>query len=331
MIDDRLTDALKWSIALLKQTKQTEPTEINAEIVVQTPWSSVVKINTENELFYLKTTPALIALEASIIQLLHDKFRASVPKIVAHNSELHCFLMKDAGISLRSVLKKKFDVNLLCKSIDKFTSLQITVVNHIDDFIDIGVPDWCLNKMPDLYKKMISQKDLLIADGLSKLEVNELEKLNSKIIVLCKKLSDYAIKQTIVQPDFSDNNILIDNSLQNITIIDLGEISISHPFFSLVNCLYQLKKHYALTEHDNDYLKIKHAYLKNYMKFESTKNLADALKIAHILWFVYRALAYDRLMHACDSTQLSSFQCGKLSEMLKELIAICNAYRPLAL
>ena len=62
----------------------------------------------------------------------------------------------------------------------------------------------------------------------------------------------------------------------------------------------------------------------NYMPFESEKNLADALEITHILWFVYRVLAQDRLMQACGREQLMSFQHGKLSEMLKELIALCK-------
>ena len=92
---------------------------------------------------------------------------------------------------------------------------------------------------------MLSQKDILIADGLSEIEISELEALLPKVSNLCKKLSDYSIKQTIVQPDFNDNNTLIDDISQDITIIDLGEIVISHPFFSLLNCLQQIKKHHA--------------------------------------------------------------------------------------
>jgi hypothetical protein len=134
------------------------------------------------------------------------------------------------------------------------------------------------------------------------------------------------IKQTIVQPDFNDNNTLIDDQSKAITIIDLGEISISHPFFSLLNCLHVIKKHHALTNEDAAYLKAKDACLKNYMQFESEKNMADALKIAHVLWFVYGLLAHDRLMQACGREQLMSFQHGKLSEMLKELIAVCKSY-----
>lgn len=320
MANDKLNDALEWAMTALQQT------EINTEIVVQTPWSSVVRINIGDELFYLKTTPALIALESKIIQLLHEQFRAPVPTVIAHNAELHCFLMKDCGTSLRSILKKKFDTDLLCKAIEQFTALQITVADHVDDFIDIGVPDWRLNKLPDLYKEAISQKDLLMADGLSELEVNELEELLPKINYLCQKLSSYAIKQTIVQPDFNDNNTLIDDNSQAITIIDLGEISISHPFFSLLNCLHVIKKHHALTSEDDACLKAKDACLKNYMQFESEKNVADALEIAHVLSFVYGLLAGIRLMQACGREQLMSFQHGKLSESLKEFIAVCKSY-----
>jgi hypothetical protein len=68
--------------------------------------SGVIRINTGDEFFYLKTTPALIALESDIVKILHDQFRAPVPTIIAHNAELHCFLMKDAGTSLRSILLK---------------------------------------------------------------------------------------------------------------------------------------------------------------------------------------------------------------------------------
>lgn len=310
------TKAIEWAMNVLKKTK------INTKIIVQTPWSSVFKINTGNEIFYLKNTPELIALEADIINFLHDNFFAPVPTVIAHNSELHCFLMKDAGTSLRSILKKKFDADLICKAIEQFTSLQITVADSVDDFIAIGVPDWRLNKMPDLYKQTILQKDLLMADGLSELEVNELEKLAPKITDLCERLSDYAIKQTIVQPDFNDNNTLIDDKSNAITIIDLGEISISHPFFSLLNFLHVIKKHHNLTNEDAIYLKIKNACLKNYTQLESEKNVADILKIANVLWFVYGLLAQDRLMQACGKKQLMSFQHGKLSEMLKELIAI---------
>ncbi len=160
----------------------------------------------------------------------------------------------------------------------------------------------------------------LMADGLSEIEINELEMLPPKISNLCKKLSGYSIKQTIVQPDFHDNNLLINDKTKTISFIDLGEIVISHPFFSLLNCLQQVKKHHALSDGDDAYLQLIDACFKNYMNVESKKHLLDAFEAAKIVWIVYGALATDRLMNACGGTKVMSFQPGKLRDSLKELM-----------
>lgn len=294
------------------------------ENVQNTPWSYVVRFVTSDGYIYLKHTPKLLALEAIITQILHDQFRASVPEIIAHNVELDCFLMKDAGKPLRAILKKQFDVTLLCKAIDQFTSIQSAVADHVNIFLDRGVPDWRLDKLPDLYKQLLSQKDILRADGLTEREMSTLETLLPKVTNLCEKLSDYSIKQTIVQCDFHDNNILIDDISQNITIIDLGEIVISHPFFSLVGCLRQAKFHHGLTDGDDTYLQLMEACLKNYMIFESKNDSADVFAITQVLWFIYESLAQYRLMIACDKARFKSFQRhGKLSGALKEFMIVC--------
>ena len=258
-----------------------------------------------------------------ITQVLHDQFHASVPKILAMNAELNCFLMTDAGQPLRDILKKEFNITLLCNAIDQFTSMQIAVADHVNIFLDMGVPDWRLNWLPDLYKKMLSQKDILIADGLSETEIKQLKTLSPIIFNLCKKLSNYSIKQTIVQPDFHDNNLLISNISKEITIIDLGEIVISHPFFSLITCLVQMKGHHGLTDQDVAYQQMLDISLKNYMHIETKERLLEAFALAKTLWLVYGTLANMRLMNACNKNQLMLFQPGKLNGLLKELLNLC--------
>lgn len=289
------------------------------ENMQDTPWSHVTRFATTDGYVYLKHTPKLIALEPVITQILHDQFHASVPEIIAYNKKLNCFLMKDAGKSLRQILKKQFDVELLSKGIHQFTSLQLNVADHVDVLIDISVPDWRLDKLPDLYMQLLSQEDILIADGLSEKEISELKILFPKISNLCQKLFSYSIKQSIVQPDFHDNNLLI-NDAGNITIIDLGEIVISHPFFSLINCLYQAKKHHAVKDTDDAYQQLMDACFENYMHYEPKNRLLDAFAIAQTLLFVYGALANLRLMDACGREKLMSFQPGRLSGELKKLI-----------
>jgi hypothetical protein len=96
----------------------------------------------------LKHAPGLLAWEATVIQILHDQFQLSVPEVIAHNAELNCFLMKDAGRPLREILKKQFDVALLCRAIDQFTSPPL-----ISTFFSllVGDEDSLANNMADVY------------------------------------------------------------------------------------------------------------------------------------------------------------------------------------
>ena len=317
-------EIMQWGFQYLTSHGYTLKNNLPEE-VQNTPWSYVVRFITSDGYIYLKHTPELLALEPAVIEVLRKQFHASIPNIIAQNTGLNCFLMKDSGTSLRVILKQKFDEALLCKAIDQFISLQLTVAERVDVFLGMGVPDWRINKFPDLYKELLSQKKVLIADGLTESELNQLEALAPKILNLCQTLSDSAIKPTIVQPDFNDNNTLVDTKSQNITFIDLGEIAISHPFFSLINCLHVIKKHHAIT--DEIYLRIKDAALKNYLKFESKNHIAEAFEIAQILFHVYGALGSFRLMLACDQSKFTvAFQRhGRPSMPLKELLTVLRS------
>jgi hypothetical protein len=287
--------------------------------VQHTPWSYVLRFATTKGYIYLKQTPKQLGLEAVINQVLHEQFHASVPQIIAHNAELNCFLMHDAGRSLREILKRKFDEALVCKAIEQFTALQLAAADHVDVLLNIGVPDWRLDKFPELYREVILQKDLLIAEGLSELEIQHLEKLTAKIAHLCQLLLSHPVKHTIVQPDFNDNNTLIDEASQVMTLIDLGEISISHPFFSLLNCLQQLRKHHGLSEQDDRYRRIKEVCFTPYL--DSKESLEDAMATAEILWMVYGVLAQYRLMVACGKEKIMAWQPERLGGSLKELMS----------
>lgn len=294
------------------------------EKMLNTPWSYVGRFETTNGYIYLKQTPAHLGLEATIIKLLGDQFHAAVPSVIAHTMKLNCFLMKDAGQSLRTILKQQFNTELFCKMVDQFTLLQLATADHTDVFLDRGIPDWRLDKLPFLYKELLSQKELLLEDELSEIEMRELTLLFPMVSYLCEKLSDYSIKQSIVQPDFSDNNTLIDTATQTITSIDLGEIVISHPFFSLINCLQQLEKHYGFKQGDSVYLRIMDACLKNYMNVHSKQHLLDAFKWAEIISWVYEMLAQHRLMMACGKEKIMSLQPGRLSGSMRAFMAVCK-------
>lgn len=320
-------ESIEWAYNTLVSLGFTLKSSV-PEKVQDTPWSCVTRFITAQGIIYLKQTPEQLALEAPITQVLYTQFKAPVPEVIAHNPLLHCFLMQDVGRPLREILKKAFDGNLLCHAVWLFSLLQIVVAEHVDTFLKIGVPDWRLDKLPNLYMQLLSQKEILLADGLLEADIDELVKLLPKVSSLCEQLSDYAIQETLVQCDFHDNNIMIDEQSQNITFIDLGEIVISHPFFSLVGCLRQMVTHHGLTDKDKAYLQLIDAYLGNYINFDFKERLLDALKLAQVLWCIYEALAQYRLRLACEPTRFKLVQRhGKLSGRLNEFISAVTIFK----
>ena len=290
----------------------------DVEKILDTPWSYLARYKTSGGFIYLKHTPELFFLEPSVIQLLSDKFNASVPVVLATNPKLNCFLMQDAGNNLRALLKTNFDEKLILRTIEQFTDLQIATQDQIGNFFDIGVPDYRLDKLPTLYVNLIKQTDLLISEGLSNDEISKLENLSETVVKVCNKLSGYNIKQTIVQPDFNDNNTLVDDNKQKITIIDLGETFISHPFFSLLNFLQQMRKHHGLTEEDDLYQRLKDACFDKYRRYFANDNdFNDALATAKIASEISGIVYQDRFMKACGKENLKQYNHWKLGGLLR--------------
>jgi hypothetical protein len=104
---------LTWGVGCLASRGYS--IEQKPEVILSTPWSTIYRIPTTTETFYLKKTPAPIFLsnEPKIIQHLFNHFHANVPVITDINEDLHCFLMNDAGIPLRQRLKLKFEPDFL--------------------------------------------------------------------------------------------------------------------------------------------------------------------------------------------------------------------------
>jgi Phosphotransferase enzyme family len=165
--------------------------------------------------------------------MLYEQFAANVPVLLGINKKLNCFLTKDAGLSLRDYLKQHFQADLLCLAINNYTYIQNMAGEHIQTFLDLGVPDCRLEKFPLLYQQLINQADFLKEDGMTEEELSLLHKLHTQLVSLCERLSSYKIQETLDHCDFHSNNVLIATDTQHLTTIDWGETVITHPLFSL--------------------------------------------------------------------------------------------------
>lgn len=288
------------------------------EIIQDTPWSKVIRFLTSKGHIYLKQPAPLLAQEAKILQLLADQFNASVPVVIAINDDLHCFLMKDAGISLRQYIKNDFRPDLLCQSIKAFTAFQRSTENNIEPFLALGLSDWRLNKLPQVYEKIINHVDFLKADGITDRELQILHDLSPKVSEEFKLLSEYNISETVVQPDFNTNNLLIRPDTHQLIFIDLGELAISHPFFSLHNFLHTATIYHEIKKEGVIWNQLQEVCIENWLESGRTRSqLMKVLKLTRSLWPIYSACVNYHFMHCVDLEALNSWYANKPNRLAK--------------
>ena len=121
-----------------------------------------------------------------------------------------------------------------------------------------------------------------------------------------------------------DKNTLIDSVTGYMTFIDLGEVAIVHPFFSLNTCLQQAITHHAVKEFDDKYTDLQKACFENWRDLYTNQQLLNAFVRAKQLWPIYSALSCYELMINVNLQAYKSFYPttpSKLASYLRQYTA----------
>ncbi len=308
-------DAIEWAGNYLLDNGYV--TKGVPEPIRAMPWSKVSCFSTSEGSVFLKQMAAPFALEPTLIKTLSEWDIDNVPKVIADNKALYCFLMKDAGQPLRNHQKDGLQLDLFCKALKIYAHIQIKAVKQVEALLLIGIPDWRVVKLPDLYQQLINQEDVLQTDGLTLPEIKVLKGLQDKVSDLCELLSGYKIPETIDHVDFHDNNILIKDGY--LTIADWGDAVISHPFFSLASCLNSARRNHDLQETDGRYEILKNAYLDNWLAFAPKDQLLEAFQLAKRLRKIQVALNFCRVKKTANMNSSHDFD-GYMAQALRDFM-----------
>lgn len=313
--------SITWAQDYLKSNKDVEI--ITIEKIVETSYSKVYKLEANNEIFFLKNTPETLFKEVETLNLL-NRFRCkNIPKIISSNKYLNSFLVISCGeMTIRDLTNIDIKFKLLSQGILNYTNIQRFLENHISELVSINLPDWRLQNFSRLYQNLIEQKTFLLDDGISKLELSQLENLQDRVEYYCKKLSSYNLPETINHCDFQDRNMILDNKTGNVNIIDWGESVIAHPFFSLNGCLWNLGYFYNIKPSHEIYKKIQKECISTWIIDYDEKNLMEAFNIAYKLHGVFAALSYEYLYKSTEklSKTVQQEHAGALSGCLRTFL-----------
>ncbi|MBI2792805.1 MAG: phosphotransferase [Gammaproteobacteria bacterium] len=289
---------------------------LNIETVVQTPWSSVLKISTPKGQVYLKQTPPELFIEVDIIQICRNLCKITdIPEVIAENKSLHCFLMKECGdASLRTLFDGHLNVDILMQGLQVYKTMQQATASHVDAFLQAGVPDWRLDKFSILYQDLVTNEAFLKSHGLETEQIKKLQDSLPSLEAWCLGLAHYGIPECLNHSDFHENNMLYCGAAGKVSIIDLGETAINHPFFSLAAFEKIPCNRYQVQFGSPDYQTLHDICFQGWLA--SDDDLQKALVLTEKLLPIYLTFAHMRLVNATCSIALSNIP--RMNDRIKE-------------
>ncbi|MGE3770482.1 MAG: phosphotransferase [Bdellovibrionales bacterium] len=280
-----------------------------ATLVVQAPWSTVLRVNTGERAAYLKQTSAGLFIEASVLRICHDTCGIkSVPCLIAADAGQCCFLMEESGhTSLREFYNGNPDTDLLMKALQIYRELQRATAPHIDAFLQAGVPDWRLHKLSAVYDDMASNDVFMTSLGLEAADIKAARDISGKLEKALQELDGFGIAPCLNHADLHDANMLLNKATGAVTIIDIGETVVEHPFLSLTAFLKRLPIRYPVLKDTEGFKALHAACFSGWGLADADLQAAEAL--AWQLLPLYSILVHTRLVN------LSSKTTGDLSGM----------------
>jgi hypothetical protein len=223
------------------------------------PWASIVEVPTADGLVFFKACEPQQAFEARLTAQLAERWPDRVTPILAHDDARGWLLMADAG---RRVGDLGNPPEIWERVLPRYAELQIGERSHVDDHLAHGVLDLRVERLPAGYATMLS-RDLPLAPS----EVASLRGFESRFAALCGELRAESPGNSIQHDDLHVNAVFLRPAPDapggaELRVLDWGDASIGHPFFSPYVTFRFLELINRLVPADPWFARLRDAYLE---------------------------------------------------------------------
>jgi aminoglycoside phosphotransferase (APT) family kinase protein len=136
-----------------------------------------------------------------------------------------------------------------------YAELQRGETEHAHEHLEHGVPDLRVETLQARYDDLLRSELPLEHD-----EVGRLRTFAPRFIELCRELDERGIPETVQHDDLHMANVYVRG--ERLRLLDWGDASISHPFFSLVVTFRFLEEVNGLQPGDAWFARLRDAYLE---------------------------------------------------------------------
>ncbi len=243
------------------------------------PWATVTRVPVAGGVTWFKACAQVQAFEPRLTAELYARWPDRVTEVLAVDEARRWLLLGDAGIA---VGKRGNPPEAWLEALPRYAELQKGETAHAHDHVDHGVPDLRMAALPAGYERLLASELPLARD-----DVSRVRNYAPRFTELCAALAELGIQESVQHDDLHMANLYSDGG--ELRVVDWGDSSIAHPFFSLVVTFRFLEEFNHLAPGDPWFRRLRDAYLEPW-----GSGLEETFEIAmRVGWFAH-AIAWTR-------------------------------------
>jgi hypothetical protein len=184
------------------------------ELVHERPWSRVYRVTVAGGgAVWFKACNEVQAFEPRLSAKLYSRWPELVGEVLAYDERRAWLLLADAGEHLDRRVEPWLDL------LPRYAELQRGEAAHASEHVESGVPELAVSSLPARYADLLERElpvEFPPVAGFDK---------------LCAELAAAGIPETIQHDDLHRKNVHERDG--HLRVLDWGDSSVSHPFFSL--------------------------------------------------------------------------------------------------
>jgi hypothetical protein len=299
-VDGKPAEAEAWMAACL-------PIDGPLEHVQTEPWGSVFRAASAGGTVWFKACAARQAFEVALTASLSARWPTTVTEVLAHDVDRQWLLMADAGTPLRELGNPP---DRWHEVLPAYAQMQIGEMPFVVHHLDAGVPDLRLARIPERFEELFA-----IELPLTPTETADLATVGRSLQRWCAELDDTGVGATVQHDDLHMNNVYLKD--EALRVLDWGDSSISHPFFSLFETFRFLSTMNGLSPDDPWFARLRDAYLDPW-----GPGLVEVFDLAMRVAGPARAIAWLDQREVLPAPDHADFDVG-FAEILR--LALANA------
>jgi hypothetical protein len=221
------------------------------ELVHDEAWASVFRASAGDEPVWFKACAPTHAFEVPLTSGLALRSDV-VTEVIAADADRRWLLMRDAGVRLADLGNPP---ERWLQVLPAYAELQIGERERVAEHLARGVPDLRLERLPSRYEDLL-RAELPVDDEVRA----ALAAYRPRVVRSCGELADAGIGASVQHDDLHMNNVYVKDG--RLRILDWGDASIAHPFFSLFETFRFLVEINGLAPDDPWFSRLRDAYLE---------------------------------------------------------------------